>query len=38
MAHAPMDNKQGLVSDFRLTAAVGTEEQDAAPCQVTAKT
>ncbi len=38
MAHALMDNKQGLVSDFRLTAAVGTEERDAAPCQVTAKT
>ena len=30
MAHALMDNRHGLVSDFRLTEANGTAERDAA--------
>ena len=30
MAHALMDNRQGLVSDFRLTEANGMAERDAA--------
>ena len=31
MAHALMDNRHGLVSDFRLTGADGMAERDAAP-------
>ena len=30
MAHALMDNRHGLVSDFRLTEANGMAERDAA--------